>query len=104
MKLWPGIVLIMVLAAMMPLSACEYLGWGSQPQLSEEQIKAYQEYNQKLKEYREQQLEYQRRVVEAYNQSLNETYKEYSEGLTDYYEERQKSIEEAITESGNQTQ
>ena len=50
MKLWQVVILIIVLSAIMPLSACEYLGWGSQQQISEEQIKAYQEYNQRLKE------------------------------------------------------
>ncbi len=98
MKLWQGILLIIFLLAIMPLSACEYLGWGSQQQVSEEQIKAYQEYNQKLKEYREQQQEYQQRVAEAYNKQLTEAYKEYSEGVNQYYEERQKAIEEAITQ------
>ncbi len=98
MKLWQGILLIIFLLAIMPLSACEYMGWGSQQQVSEEQIKAYQEYNQKLKEYREQQQEYQQRVAEAYNKQLTEAYKEYSEGVNQYYEERQKAIEEAITQ------
>ncbi len=98
MKLWQRILLIIFLLAIMLLSACEYLGWGSQQQVSEEQIKAYQEYNQKLKEYREQQQEYQRKVIEAYNEQLTDAYKEYSEGLNQYYEERQKAIEEAITQ------
>ena len=98
MKLWQGILLIIFLLAIMPLSACEYLGWGSQQQVSEEQIKAYQEYNQKLKEYQEQQQEYRQRVAEAYNKQLTEAYKEYSEGLNQYYEDRQKAIEEAITQ------
>jgi hypothetical protein len=88
----------------MPLSACEYLGWGGQQQLSEEQIKAYQEYNQKLREYQEQQLEYRRKVAEAYQEQLTEAYKEYGEGLNQYYEDRQKSIEDALKESANQTQ
>ena len=100
MKLWQGILLIIFLLAIMPLSACEYLGWGSQQQVSEEQIKAYQEYNQKLKEYREQQQEYQRKVIEAYNEQLTDAYQEYSEGLNQYYEERQKAIEEAVTGAG----
>ena len=104
MKLWQGVILIIVLLAIMPLSACEYLGWGSQQQVSEEQIKAYEEYNQKLREYQEQQEEYRRKVAEAYQEQLTEAYKEYSEGLTEYYEGRQKSIEEAIVESENQTQ
>jgi len=98
MKLWPGILLIIFLLAIMPLSACEYLGWGSPQQVSEEQIKAYQEYNQKLREYQEQQQEYQRKVIEEYNRQLTDTYQEYSDELNEYYEERQKAIEEAITQ------
>ena len=97
MKLWQVVILIIVLSAIMPLSACEYLGWGSQQQISEEQIKAYQEYNRRLKEYQEEQQEYRRRVIEAYNKGLTETYEEYSEGLNQYYEETQKALEEAIT-------
>ncbi len=104
MKLWHGLILSMIFLAIMPLSACEYLGWGSQQQVSEEQIKAYQEYNQKLREYQEQQAEYQRKVAEAYQEQMTEAYKEYSEGLNQYYEDRQKSIEKAIAESENQTQ
>lgn len=98
MKLWQVIILTVVLLAITPLSACEYLGWGSQQQVSEEQIKAYQEYNQKLREYQEQQQEYQRQVIEAYNKQMTEAYQEYSEGINQYYEDRQKAIEEAITE------
>ncbi len=98
MKRWQGVLLIVFLLAAVPLSGCEYLGWGSQQQVSEEQLKAYQEYNQALKEYREQQQEYQRKVIEAYNQQLTDAYQEYSEGLNEYYEERQKAIEEAIIE------
>jgi len=79
MKLWQGIILTVVLLAITPLSACEYLGWGSQQQVTEEQIKAYQEYNQKLREYQEQQQEYQRQVIEAYNKQMTEAYQEYSE-------------------------
>jgi len=94
MKLWQGIILAVVLLAITPLSACEYLGWGSQQQVSEEQIKD----NQKLREYQEQQQEYQRQVIEAYNKQMTETYQEYSEGINQYYEDRQKAIEEAITE------
>jgi len=98
MKPWQGLILITVLVAIMPLSACEYLGLGGQQQVSEEQIKAYQEYNQRLREYQEQQQEYQRQVIEAYNEQLTEAYKAYSEGLNQYYEDRQKAIEKAITE------
>ncbi len=98
MKLWQGILLIIFLLAIMPLSACEYLGWGSQQQVSEEQIKAYQEYNQKLREYQEQQQEYQRKVIDEYNRQLTDTYQEHSDELNEYYEERQKAIEEAITQ------
>lgn len=97
MKLWQGIISSIMLLAIMPLSACEYMGWGSQQQISEEQIKAYQEYNQRLKEYQEEQQEYRRRVIEAYNKGLTETYEEYSEGLNQYYQETQKALEEAIT-------
>jgi hypothetical protein len=104
MKLWPVIVLSMVLLAIMPLSACEYLGLDNRQREYEEQIKIYEEYNKRMKEYREQQQEYQREVIEAYNKQMTEAYKEYSKGLTDYYEERQKSIGEAITGSDNQTE
>ncbi len=62
MKLWQGILLIIFLLAIMPLSACEYLGWGSQQQVSEEQIKAYQEYSDELNKYYE---ERQKAIEEA---------------------------------------
>ncbi|MBC8476776.1 MAG: hypothetical protein H8D49_00380 [Dehalococcoidia bacterium] len=104
MKLWQGIILIILLLGVIPLSACEYLGLGGTQQLSDEQRKAYEEYNQKLREYEKQRQEYQQKVAEAYQEQLTDVYKEYSEGLTDYYEQRQKSIEDAIIESGNKTQ
>jgi len=104
MKLWQGVISIMVLLAIIPLSGCDYLGRGSQQQAYEEQLKAYQEYNKQLKAYREQQQEYQRKVVEAYNEQLPNVYKEYSEGLNQYYEDRQKTIEEALVQSENITQ
>ena len=98
MRLWPVILSILLLVTIMPLSACEYLGLSSPPPVSEEQIKAYEEYNQKIKEYQEQQQEYQRKVIEEYNKQLTDTYKEYGEGLNEYYEGRQKAIEEALLE------
>jgi uncharacterized protein HemX len=104
MKLGQRVILIIMLLAIMPLSACEYLSGESQQKAYEEQLKAYQEYNQKLREYQEQQAEYQREVAEAYQKQLTEAYKVYSEGLNQYYEDRQKSIEKAIAESENQTQ
>lgn len=104
MKLWQWVMLTVTLFALMPLSACEYLGGGSQQRAYEEQIKAYQEYNKKLKEYQEQQAEYQRQVAEAYQKQLTEAYKQYSEGLNQYYEDRQKAIEKALNESVNETQ
>jgi hypothetical protein len=104
MKFWQGIIAIMVILAIMPLSSCEYLGLDNRQREYEEQIKIYEEYNKRMKEHRERQQEYQRKVIEAYNKQMTDVYKEYSEGLTDYYEGRQKSIEDAITESDNQTE
>ena len=100
MKFWQAVTLIAVLLAIVPLSACEYLGGGSQQRAYEEQLKAYREYNEKLREYQEQQQEYQRQVAEAYQKQLAETYKTYSEGLNQYYKDRQKSIEDALDEGG----
>jgi len=103
MKIWQALSLVVLLAALPVLSSCELLGAlgterNEQQQAYEEQLKAYREYQEKLKAYREQQEAYQREVIEAYNEQLKNVYGEYEKGIEAWYEERQKSIEEAVGE------
>ena len=101
MKLWQSLLLVVILAVLPALSACDFFGLGTsreQQQAYEEQLKAYREYQEKLKEYQEQREAYQRELMEAYKKGLSETYQEYEEGLNTWYEERQKQLEEIGTE------
>ncbi|HUU65435.1 MAG TPA: hypothetical protein VMW37_04945 [Dehalococcoidales bacterium] len=96
MKLWQGLLLVVLLAALPVLSACELFGSGTsrEQQAYEEQLEAYREYQEKLKEYQEQREAYNREVIEIYNEQLKKAYKQYEEGIETWQEERQKQWEE----------
>ena len=72
MKIWQGILLVILLAAMPVLSACDLLGMGNSQA-------------QKDREYYEQQLEAYQKVQEA-NRKAQEAYNEQlRQGLEEYY-------------------
>jgi flagellar motility protein MotE (MotC chaperone) len=103
MKIWQAFLLAALLAVLPILTSCELLGAlgtgkSAEQQAYEEQLKAYREYQEQLKAYREQQEAYRQEVIKAYNEQLKNVYGEYEEGIEAWYEERQKSIEEAVGE------
>ncbi len=100
MKIWQTFLIVVLLAALPVLSSCELLGTGksAEQQAYEEQLRAYREYQEQMKEYQEQQEAYRQEVIKAYNEYLKNVYGEYEKGIEDWYEERQKSIEEAAGE------
>ena len=96
MKLWQGLLLVVLLAVLPVLSACELFGFGTsrEQQAYEEQLKAYREYQEKLKAYQEQREAYNREVIETYNEQLKKVYGQYEEGIETWHEEQQKQWEE----------
>lgn len=101
MKLWQGLLLVMLLAVLPALSACEIFeafgGGRKQQQAYQEQLRrheAYKTYQEQLKAYREQQEAYNQEVVEAYEEYLNQYYKQYEEVIRIQQEQRQKQLEQ----------
>jgi len=86
MKLWQGLLLVVLLAVLPVLSACELFGTGTSPE--------QQAYEEQLKAYRERREAYNRELIEAYNEQMKEVYKEYERGIETWNEERQKQWEE----------
>jgi len=98
MKLWQSLLLVVLLAALPVLSACEFFeavgGGREQQQAYQEQLKAYEAYQEQLNAYQEQREAYNQQLIEAYNQQFSETYKEYEDKLKLWHEERNKQLEQ----------
>ena len=88
MKLWQGILLAVILAAVPLLSACEQLGLGGPSEY--ERQRAY--YEQQVEAYKKVQ-ESNRQQQEAYNQQVAEGLQQWSEAYG-IWQEQQKKLQQ----------
>ena len=84
MKLWSGIMLVLLLTAMPVFSACDFnAGETAQQKAYREALEVYQE---QMQDYRERK--------QAYQEELNKGYQEYEKALQDWYEEQNRQLED----------
>ena len=99
MKFWHVALLIIILATMPLLSACDLLGIGNSDQ-------AREEYERKIEVIKQAQ-EANRKVLEAQQKALQEYNEKLKKGLEEYYEKyeeyQQQQLGIDITISVNQT-
>ena len=100
MKLWHIALLIIILATMPLLSACDLLGIGNSGNSEREEYERKIEVIRQAQEANRKALEDQQKALQEYNEKLKEALEEYYEKYEEY-QQQQLGID--ITISVNQT-
>jgi len=94
MKIWQGILLAVLLAAIPALSACG-------PSAAERQ--QLENYQKSLEAFKKQQDEYNKqylKAIEDYQKELQKSYQNYSDNLSQYYQHRIEILEKQLEAVG----
>jgi len=95
MKLWQGMLLVVLAIALVLLSSCDVVDTITGAKQKRQAYEQQQQYNQQLIDAYNQQQEIYRQQVEAYNQIQQQEYQQYEDALKAYYEAQQGSLDEA---------
>ena len=90
MRIWQGVLLTSLLAAVPVISSCG-------PSEYEKQQQEY--YRQSLEAYQKQMKEYNenyRKAMEEYEEELGKSYQAITDNLTDYYEKQRIEMQKQI--------
>ena len=88
MRLWQVVLLVVLLAVIPVLSACE---------TSKAEISRQEAYREAMRIYQEQMQAYNERTG-AYQEELNKAYKEYEKELQNWYEAQQEELKQLTGE------